>query len=334
MTADVPNFTPVNETITKFEKKPRFTNKILLGLIGIIFIAIGIVAYLIVLQKPIRRKVPARVSGSVEKCGVQLGPPQENLQNATYTVSFPLINKNDYDVKVIIREERFMCDVYNDVSCGDNCGVDYCYEKEYNLTKKDTQGSATLITLIRTQNQGACGGFQFDTFIRSVNDDTNCAAGPVFGINGYLNNACQVIPTNTPTPVATNTPTPTATPPPGATNTPTPTRTPTPTPTRTPTPTPTATQTLTPTATPTVTPGGPSLTPTPTSTPGPSATPPPGATNSPTPTEVILVRATTTPGPTSTFAPQVTEIPPAGVATFGKIFGIVSLAVILLGLIL
>ena len=55
----------------------------------------------------------------------------------------------------------------------------------------------------------------------------------------------------------------------------------------------------------------------------------------PTPTEIVLVNATATPGAGgATTVAQVTEIPPAGIATFGKIFTFISLAVILLGLIL
>ena len=54
-----------------------------------------------------------------------------------------------------------------------------------------------------------------------------------------------------------------------------------------------------------------------------------------TPTEIVLVKATATPGAGGgTTVAQVTEIPSAGMATFGKIFTILSLAVILIGLIL
>lgn len=54
-----------------------------------------------------------------------------------------------------------------------------------------------------------------------------------------------------------------------------------------------------------------------------------------TPTEIVLVKATATPGAGgATTVAQVTEIPSAGMATFGKIFTILSLAVILIGLIL
>ena len=54
---------------------------------------------------------------------------------------------------------------------------------------------------------------------------------------------------------------------------------------------------------------------------------------SPTPTEIVLVNATATPGQGAA-AGGATEIPAVGVATFGKIFAVVSIAVILLGLIL
>ena len=54
----------------------------------------------------------------------------------------------------------------------------------------------------------------------------------------------------------------------------------------------------------------------------------------PTPTEINLVVASATPGEAAASVPQVTEIPSAGVATFGKIFAVISFAVILLGLIL
>ena len=58
-----------------------------------------------------------------------------------------------------------------------------------------------------------------------------------------------------------------------------------------------------------------------------------------TPTEIVLVQATITPddgtnSSNTSSQQQVTEIPSAGVATFGKIFAVLSLAVILLGLIL
>jgi len=51
------------------------------------------------------------------------------------------------------------------------------------------------------------------------------------------------------------------------------------------------------------------------------------------PTEIVLVNATSTPAEAAA-AGGVTEIPSAGIATFGKIFTAISLAVILLGLIL
>lgn len=92
----------------------------------------------------------------------------------------------------------------------------------------------------------------------------------------------------------------------------------------------TITSTITPTKTltPTNPPAGGS-TPTGTLTPSPTGT----LTPTPTPTEIILVKNTSTPGPSATNVP-VTQIPSVGVATFGKIFGIISFAVILLGLIL
>jgi hypothetical protein len=46
------------------------------------------------------------------------------------------------------------------------------------------------------------------------------------------------------------------------------------------------------------------------------------------------VQVTNTPAPDVTEVAQVTEIPPAGVTTYGVLFGIVSFTVILLGLIL
>lgn len=171
-------------------------------------------------------------------------------------------------------------------------------------------------------------------------------------------------PTPTPSvPTVTATPTPTTYP----SDTPTPTRTPTPT--QTPTPTEGLTATPTPTSTP-----GPTATPIPvpcgtkscdnTTNPCKSGLvciqandgsnycsmpeykdtckqnpsynnccTSPGATNTPTPTEIILAKVTSTPGPSVT-AVKTTEIPSAGVSTFSKIFGIVSIAIILLGLIL
>lgn len=173
--------------------------------------------------------------------------------------------------------------------------------------------------------------------------------------------------TSTPTPTLTPTPTVPGSP----TNTPTPTPTApasTGTPTPTPTSTPTATPTPTPTNSPTPVPHACGYTPCDTTNnpcnnglicvqainngakycampqyqqaceQSPSvATCCNAPTSTPTPTEVILVQnspsPTLPPGTTATPTP-VTEIPSAGIDTFGRIFGVISAGIILLGLIL
>lgn len=60
----------------------------------------------------------------------------------------------------------------------------------------------------------------------------------------------------------------------------------------------------------------------------------PTSTIMPTPTEIILARATITVGPTSTSSAKVSEIPAAGVASYGKFFLAVSLVIIAFGMLL
>ncbi len=346
-------------------------------------------SYLLILRKPIRRQVPAHVFGEVNICGIQMGPPVPNsdkVDGNKYTVEMPIKNKRDVVKNVKVRIVWFTCLSNTWETCGpgraDNNNKK-AEERDITLQPNETR----VLKVTAEQIEGACGMFQVDYVILSVepnNNEGDCSTqGNAIGGLYWYPNACGVAPTNTPVPTqpqatntpvpgVTNIPTPTSTPRPGITNTPTPTSTPRPGATNTPTPSstppPGATNTPVPTSTP---PPAASLTPIPQScgikscdnTTNPcksglicqqandgsnyctfpefkeacKANPsqstcctPPG--NSPTPTETILVQATSTPGPTTVAA--VTEIPPAGVTTFGKIFGVISIAVILLGLIL
>ncbi len=381
----VPNFagTPAKNSFS--------ANKILLGLIVLLIIAIGIVSYVVILRKPVTKLVPAKISGSVTKCGITVGPPiADNAPvGNSYSIEFPITNTTGSQATIQTKEERYACSKVGTGSCGNGSAPNGSEYKTYTLSASGAQ-KTQVIKLTAVQPAGACGSFQLDVYLTSVNGDGSCNTRtppvPVWGYNEYPNKACQApSPSRTPTPTkpaATNTPTPTQ---PGATNTPTPTATigpsTTPTPTGTPGPSPTPTVTPRgPTATPTGTPG-----PTATNTPGSTATPVPAACaskacdnttnpcasgliciqandgsnycsfpefqtvckqnpsqtscctasgNSPTPTEIVLAKNTATPGPSSTAAPTVTQIPSAGVATYGQIFVIVSLGIVLLGLIL
>lgn len=75
-------------------------------------------------------------------------------------------------------------------------------------------------------------------------------------------------------------------------------------------------------------------TPTGASGPTPIATVVVSPSNTPTPTEIILARATITAGPTSTASAKVTEIPAAGITSYGNFFLAVSLAIIVFGIVL
>ncbi len=409
-TVDGSNFTPLS-SLDKKQKKSGFSppNKVIIGLIGVLLIAIGLVAALIILQKPVRKAVPAVTGGTTRVCNIILGPPTDEVINDHYySLRIPVHNNRNSSATVQILVREYFCGFNDQPTCpvnGEVGGGTKAFPR-FDLTIPQDQTQYVDVKVNNTLGT-ACGQYQVDAYINSVNGDVTCTTrpegnpngGPVTG--GYKAPiACGVTPSPTPPPSATNTPTPTPTVPPpgGPSNTPTPTPTVpppggpsnTPTPTRTPTPPPGATNTPTPTRTPTPPPGA-TNTPTPTRTP----TPPPGATNTPaplaqscgvkacdnttnpcatglicvqandgsnyctfsefqntcksnptvtscctlngntpTPTEIVLVQNTVTPGPSTTTVAAVTSIPPAGNTTFSKIFGLVSTAIILLGLIL
>lgn len=411
MADEVTNYTPLDTSrLGKKEKKAFFqTNKMLIGLIFILTLGVGMVGTLLILRKPIRKAVPAYLTGEATACNIKVGPPvagSEKVEGNKYTIQVPIENKNDNKKRVKLSTAWYVCSANDKQTCTE--GNDHKSDQEHVLRP----GEKKIIFVTAEQSEGTCGSLQIDVKLKAAknagddddgkkenesaeswNDTCNTNSTWVGGFYAF-SQACGLPPTNTPTPTSevTNTPTPTS----EITNTPTPTSeiTNTPTPTATPTeiPTQTPTRTRTPTRTPTPGAGTPSVTPsdeTPTSTPVPTATPIPVAcgtkscdnTTNPcrsglnciqaqdgsnycslpefidackadpsqqscctapgttiAPTEIVLVNATATPaggsGSTGGSTAQVTEIPPAGIATFGKIFAVISAAIILLGLIL
>src|SRR3989344_7889713 len=63
MVDDVSNYTPLNSATLPSKKKKAFflSNRTLIGVILFLIIGVGMVSYLLVLQKPIRKGVPAQI---------------------------------------------------------------------------------------------------------------------------------------------------------------------------------------------------------------------------------------------------------------------------------
>lgn len=282
MTADqLENATPIpqNSNSKMNQTHQNKGNKVLMSLIFILIIGIGLMGFMIVLKKPLTFQPKANVSGSVTKCGIKLGPPVSDsaANNGSYTINFPLKNETGAAATVKLKEERYACSEVNTGSCSNSSSPNGSEYKDYSLAVDEQK----IVSLTATQPEGACGSFQLDVYIQSVNNDDTCNTegkkgnpkDPVWGYYSYESTCTPPTatpPPATPTPKVSNTPTPTPTPTPtgSITNTPTPTSTPTATPTSTPTATPTPTGTLTPTPTGTLTP-----TPTPTATPSPTPQP-------------------------------------------------------------
>ncbi len=310
------NFTPLPPLEEPKKKQPfsLATNKAILGLIGILVLAIGIITALIILRKPITTKVPAHVFGKIDACGVEIGGtiveepqglgPDPSKNSSTFKVTYSIKNKRGQDRGVRITNAWYACPFNDQPTCPN--GPDHPANADWKDIQRDPRYDEIMLgpneektfTVTATQPQGTCGMFQIDINLGAVFkdgawDDTcnNNDSRP--GIGGlYLNsNACGVTPpTNTPTVSIppTDTPvlseTPSSTPIPSSTASPTPSHTPTPSFTSTPTPS---------------------------NTPSP---PPPGSTNTPTPTP----SATPPPGSTATNTPPPSATPiPVGCATKG-----------------
>ncbi|MBI4226032.1 hypothetical protein HY612_02865, partial [Candidatus Roizmanbacteria bacterium] len=306
------NYTPLD--IAKLPPKKKsfsLSNKMLFSLIVFLTIGVGMVGYLLVLRRPIRKAVPAYLSGEASACDVKLGPPisgSEKVEGNKYSIQVPLENKSDNKKRVKLSSGWFACPLNDQQTCTANAHKE---DKELLLGKKEQK----IITVTAEQPEGACGSLQIDLKLKAVKKadddddkdgekkdgeakegevrvesdgggwDESCNTNSTW-VGGFyaFPQACGVPPTDTPPP---STPTPTGVEP---TSTPTPTDDDdnrTPTPTRTPTPS------LTPTGSP-----GPTLTPTPTSTPG-DGTPTPTPTPKPTSTPSL----SNTPGPSPTPIP-------------------------------
>ncbi len=343
------NYTPLDRTKLYQQKKSFFlSNKALISFVVFLTIGVGMIGYYLVLQKPIRRQVPAYLSGEATACDIKLGPPisgSEKIEGNKYSIQVPLENKSNIKKRVKLSSGWFACSFNDQQTCSQGAIKE---DKEFLLEPNEKK----TIAASSEQTAGACGSLQIDLKIKAVkkaDDDGKDAEGKDDDGTGWdescntnstwvggfyaFPQACGVVPTDTPTPTPTRaqpteTPTPTIVEP---TNTPTPTLS-------QPTPTSTPEITVTTKVTPTVTVVDNSPTPRPTSgstVSNPTSTSIPAqSANTLTPTEIVLVKATATPGQGVTTVAQVKEIPPAGVATFGKIFAIISTAVILLGLIL
>lgn len=258
----------------------------LLTLTIILLIVTAITGYFI-LQQPFVTKKKAEVSPATTVCGkIKVSVTQSQECNLLYTKgnsSCPLNGKSNpyssysttFTISSIDGNEHIITwhtlDEYCDTVCGTwypEAGVYSCTTDHPIVKTSDSDGdqvtanSPLIITVSRTSPSGqACGTFQQDIFIDSVDTNDKCTYDTETGnIHEEGWGFCQ---TGLPCEAITNTPTPTATPPSQPTNTPTPTTTPTPSPT---------------------TPNQPTNTPTPTTTPTPSPTQPPGPTNTPTPT--------------------------------------------------
>lgn len=167
-------------------------------------------------------------------------------------------------------------------ACGDYTssygGIYVCSKSPIYQTKTEAvnPGQTLEVVVTRLSPSGqACGTYQQDFWIESIDGNTQCN----FNLVGNTVGAWGLCQTGITCPISTLTPTPTIgtptlTPTPTITSTSTPTPTATPVITNTPTPTPTSTPIPTATATPTTLPGQPTNTPAPTSTstPGPTLT--------------------------------------------------------------
>lgn len=286
------------------------SNKILIGLILLLVIAIGIVAFVIILRKPIRKGVPAVVEVS--------------CHGTAYNVFRYTFKNKDSCLKNICPDKNpaySSPDPNNDRRC-----VEGNHPAPGNVCQDFSEpiGNCETVQMDCVSGGPSC---KSTATIRKICDCVNVVSPTV-----TLTPTTLVSPTNTPTP------TPTATPGPTATNTPAPSVTPIASACASKacdnTTNPCANGLICVQATDgsnyctfpefqTACKQNPSQA---------SCCTSPGL--SPTPTEIILVRTTATPGPSSTPAPKTTAIPAAGVATYGQVFGIVSLGIVLLGLIL
>lgn len=332
--------------------KKRFNFKIYLGFLSLFIILVGLVGYLVVLQKPIRRKVPA--AGVARTC---TGPA-----GSTRSLLIVAHRFNSTEECVACRDQG---------NCGgtDPAGLVGQFPACGTTATCTTAQSCTIQTASGTGegscqlsgNAPSCSVYQLDC-LNGIYPNASIIDGSIaFDCSGCSSPASS--PTLTPT-LPVTTPSLTPSPSPAASITPSVSPSPSPTLPLSPSPSPNPTKTPTPT---------------PTLTPGPSATPVPVAcgskscenttnpckaglicqqandgsnyctlpefkeackkdpnlttccsaqANSPTPTEIIVAKAT------ATASAKTTEIPPAGIARFGAIFGAISLAVILLGLVL
>src|SRR3990167_8653188 len=93
------NYTPLDRTKLYPQKKSFFlSNKVLVSFIVFLTIGVGMIGYLLVLQKPIRRQVPAYLSGEATACDIKLGPPisgSEKIEGNKYSIQVPVENQSN-----------------------------------------------------------------------------------------------------------------------------------------------------------------------------------------------------------------------------------------------
>src|SRR3990170_2073726 len=100
MVDEVTNYTPLDTSrLGKKEKKAFFqTNKMLIGLIFFLTLGVGMVGTLLILRKPIRKAVPAYLTGEATACNIKVGPPisgSEKTEGNKYSIQVPIENKNE-----------------------------------------------------------------------------------------------------------------------------------------------------------------------------------------------------------------------------------------------
>ena len=100
MVDEVTNYTPLDTSrLGKKVKKTSFqTNRMLMGLIFFLTLGIGMVGTLLILRKPIRKAVPAYLTGEATSCNIKVGPPvagSDKVEGNKYSIQVPVENKND-----------------------------------------------------------------------------------------------------------------------------------------------------------------------------------------------------------------------------------------------
>lgn len=255
-------------------KKSRKNIILTFLLVFLLLVSLPAAIYLVKQRQALQKK--AAVSGGVQVCGIQIGPPRNeqapsSANNGTYSINAPLWNTTTSSKKVKIEIGSFYC------SEGKGNPPGKCDQNGHGSLSEVTieAGKAYDQTLSAKQPGGSiCGSYQVDLSVLAVDGNTSCnneSGSPMWGL-WLTDSDCQTT-TTTPTPtlicskageacrnntndiccsglncnakgndagicvIPTSTPTQTGTPTPKPTATPTPEPTSTLTPTQTPTPT-------------------------------------------------------------------------------------------------